>query len=84
MDTHGLTVRLVSGHEPGTVRVVFLDGTTWIATFHTCGETVGIAVVRPGSEAREPALRRRAEAVVKAALAFKRKLTRLANGRRAP
>jgi len=84
MDTHDLTVRLEPGRVPGTQRVVFLAGATWVATFHTCGETVGIAVVRPGSEAREPALRRCAEAVVKAALAFKRKLTRLANGRLAP
>ncbi|HNX49863.1 MAG TPA: hypothetical protein PLS53_01315 [Thermoanaerobaculaceae bacterium] len=84
MDNHGLTVRLAEGSEPGTTRVTFSHGAIWIATFHTCGETVGIAVMRRGSEAEEPVLRPRVAAIVRADQAFKQTLHRLANGQAAP
>lgn len=80
MGSHGLTVRLAEGSEPGTQRITFRAGATWIATFHTCGDTVGIAVVRRGMEAEEPTLRPRVAAILHAQQAFERLLDLLANG----
>ena len=84
MDSHGLTVRLARGSEPGTQRITFRAGATWIATFHTCGDTVGVAVMRRGLEAKEPTLRPRVAAILSAQQAFEQILERLANGELVP
>lgn len=80
MDTQTITVRLAEGSEPGTHRVSLFRRTYWIATFHTCGETIGIAIMRRGLEAEEPVLRSRVAAIVKANQAYRQTLRRLANG----
>ncbi|MBP7797377.1 MAG: hypothetical protein KA072_01985 [Thermoanaerobaculaceae bacterium] len=84
MDTQDLTVRLAQGSEPGTQRVSLFRRAYWIATFHTCGETIGIAVIRRGLEAEEPVLRSRVAAIVKADQAYRQTLRRLANGEAVP
>lgn len=84
MDSHRLTVRLAEGSEPGTQRVTFFLGASWVATFHICGETVGIAVMRRGLEAEEAVLRPRVAAIIQAHQAFDETLQRLANGPMVP
>lgn len=80
MDNHHLTARLAKGREPGTQRVTFFAGASWIATFHICGETVGIVVMRRGLEVEELVLRPRVAAIIQAHQAFDAMLQRLANG----
>ena len=84
MDSDRFTVRLAEGNEPGTQRVTFFLGASWIATFHICGETVGIAVMRRDLESEEPVLRPRVAAIVRAHQAFDHMLQRLANGQTVP
>ncbi len=79
MDSDRLTVRLAEGSEPGTTRVTFHQDATWIATFHTCGDTVGIAVMRPGHEGAETLLRQRVPQVLRAHRASRDALAALAN-----
>lgn len=80
MDTRHYTVRLAEGNEPGTQRVTFFLGASWVATFHVCGETVGLAVLRRGLEHEEAFLRPRVAAIVEAHRAFDELAQRLANG----
>ncbi len=76
----GFTVRLKHGSVFGTLRVTFLWGSTWIATFHTCGDTVGPAVTRRGHEGAEEILRPRVPAILHAYRTFLSASTHLANG----
>jgi len=81
MDTRHYTVRLAEGNEPGAQRVTFFLGASWVATFHVCGETVGLAVMRRDVECEEALLRPRVAAIVEAHRAFDELAQRLANGR---
>ncbi|MEO6325932.1 MAG: hypothetical protein ABIT01_01320 [Thermoanaerobaculia bacterium] len=75
----GFTVRLTDGRVPGTIRVTFFWGSTWITTFHTCGDTIGPGVVRRGHEEAELRLRPRVAVVLAVHRAYLRTLERLAN-----
>jgi len=84
MDGLHLTVRIADGSEPGTQRITFFLGGSWVGTFHVCGETVGIAVMRRDYELEESMLRPRVAAIVRAYQAFDVTIQRIANGHMAP
>lgn len=75
----GFTVRLTAGHVPGMQRITFYWGSTWIATFHASGATVGLAVTRRGHAEAEALLRARAEVILQSWRMFSKTVELLAN-----
>ncbi|MEO6324960.1 MAG: hypothetical protein ABIT01_19355 [Thermoanaerobaculia bacterium] len=75
----GFTVELRPGNVPGTTRVLFSWGSTWIATFHTCGETIGAPALRRGHDTAASVLTPRVVPILRTAMTFARHLNNLAN-----